>query len=36
MNYPTFKEIKVIKTAAIPVMKLTIDTSLPFLGPEYG
>lgn len=33
--YPCFKEIKVIKTAAIPVLKMIIDTSVPFLGVEY-
>ena len=33
--YPCFMDIKVIKTAAIPIIKLTIDTSLIFLSSEY-
>ena len=34
--YPCFMDIKVIKTAAIPVIKLTIDTSSTFISSEYS
>lgn len=30
--YPCFIEMKLIKTAAIPVIKLTVDTSIPFIS----
>lgn len=35
-SQPCFTYIKLIKTASIPVIKLTIDTSLEFLNPNYG
>jgi non-canonical poly(A) RNA polymerase PAPD5/7 len=31
-----FTYIKLIKTASIPVVKLTLDTSFEFLNPSYG
>lgn len=31
-----FVQIKLIRTASIPVIKLTLDTSIEFLQPEYG
>jgi DNA polymerase sigma len=33
--HPCFTQVKVIKTAVIPVIKLTIDTSIPFLDPSF-
>lgn len=35
-SQPCFTHIKLIKTAAIPLIKLTIDTSVPFLDVNYG
>ncbi len=33
---PWIKHIKLIKTAAVPLIKLTMDTSVTFLDPSYG
>lgn len=35
-SQPCFTYIKVISTASIPIIKLTIDTSICFLNPSYG
>jgi non-canonical poly(A) RNA polymerase PAPD5/7 len=35
-SQPCISQIKFIKTAVIPVIKLTIDTSYPFLDPSIG
>lgn len=36
MTQPCVIELKCIKTAAIPVIKMTIDTSIYFLDPSIG
>lgn len=36
LTQPWITETKFIKTAAIPLIKLTIDTQLPFLDPSIG
>ena len=35
MPHPCIKESKLIKTATVPVLKLTIDTSVPFISGEF-
>ena len=35
-SQPCFTHIKLIKTASVPVIKLTIDTSISFLDVSYG
>lgn len=32
--FPCFRDIKLIKTAAIPVIKLTVDTSIALFANE--
>jgi DNA polymerase sigma len=34
-EYPCITDIRLIKTASIPVMKLTMDTSIPFVFAGY-
>jgi DNA polymerase sigma len=36
LTQPWITEIKFIKTAAIPLIKLTVDTRLPFFDPSIG
>jgi hypothetical protein len=35
-SHPCISQIKLIKTAVIPVLKITLDTSYPFLDPSIG
>jgi hypothetical protein len=35
-SQPCISQIKLIKTAVIPVIKITLDTSYPFLDPSIG